>query len=417
MDIAFEIAAGSVDITPETPLPLARFYDPHKPAAIRDDRLEANALVMRRSERLCVFLSYDLIYVSAELREAVASELAGLVASEDLFVNASHTHFAPPTDRHLPGMGPVSDAYMMRLAKLGAGLVKGLLAQPAQPAALHYSEAGASDHSINRRLKVFGLGRSIPPLRTRWEMRPNPLGSYDDIVRMILVRGADGAVKAICWEYSCHPVCFPHTDRISTDYPGVVRRALRAVYGPVPVIFWQGFSGDVRPRTVRPSSRGRFGFTQPPAFQNFDDAGWGKWSNGLAERVVEISRMAARTVTGDIRSKRWRVRLRELGPDSGGRDLTIQEVAVGDSLHIFGISAEVSSGYVRELAQARARATVIPVGCIDGVPGYLPTSEMVPQGGYEAKGFMKLFRVRGRYRRDVSDRVRRLIFDNGLTQA
>ena len=127
--------------------------------------------------------------------------------------------------------------------------------------------------------------------------------------------------------------------------------------------------------------------------------------------------MAARTVTGDIRSKRWRVRLRELGPDSGGRDLTIQEVAVGDSLHIFGISAEVSSGYVRELAQARARATVIPVGCIDGVPGYLPTSEMVPQGGYEAKGFMKLFRVRGRYRRDVSDRVRRLIFDNGLTQA
>lgn len=416
MDMAFESAAGSVDITPDTPLPLARFYDPHKPAAILEDRLEANALVLRRDGHVCVFLSYDLIYVSAELREAVASALAGHVASENLFVNASHTHFAPPTDRHLPGMGPVSDAYMARLAALGAGLVKDLLAQVAQPAALTYRQADASDHSINRRLKVFGLGRSIPPLRTRWEMRPNPQGSYDDIIRLITVNGADGAVKAICWEYSCHPVCFPHTDRISTDYPGVVRQALRGQYGPLPVIFWQGFSGDVRPRTVQPASPGRFGTTRPPAFQNFNDEGWSKWSGSLARRVVEISRMAGRAIQGDIQSRRWRVPLRELGPDAGPRDLTAQEITIGD-LCIFGISAEVASGYVRDLAQARARATIIPVGCIDGVPGYLPTSEMVPQGGYETRGFMKLFRVRGRYSRDVSSRVRRLIFDRDRTPA
>jgi hypothetical protein len=80
---------------------------------------------------------------------------------------------------------------------------------------------------------------------------------------------------------------------------------------------------------------------------------------------------------------------------------------------VFGVSAELVVSYVERLRRLRASAVTIPVGCLDGVPGYIPTSEMVPQGGYEAATFMPLFGVRGRYRRDVSSIVERELFALG----
>lgn len=409
MDFAFRATAGSVDVTPQWPVPLGRFYDAHKPTTLSADPLEANAVVLSRGEEVCVFLSFDLMYVGTELREAIAARLAAQIGSERLFVSASHTHFAPATDRHLPGIGPVSDDYLAWVAERTAGLVGDLLAKPGRAASVSLTK-GMADHAINRRLRVLGLRRRFPPLWKHWEMRPNPQGPRDETIRMLVVHGESGAPLAICWGYGCHAVCYPHRDRFSADYPGVVRRALRAAYGPIPIVFWQGFSGDVRPRIVKPAERGRFGLMRPPAFDQFTDEGWERWSESLAERVVEISRGRGRPVKGGIRCARWTVPLAELGPRTEGRDLNVQEVMLGDDLRIFGISAEIVVGYVDVLARSRAPADVIPVGCIDGVPGYLPTSDMVAQGGYEAGGFMRLFRVRGGYRPDVTDAVERLVF-------
>ena len=61
---------------------------------------------------------------------------------------------------------------------------------------------------------------------------------------------------AVLWSYACHPVGFPARTRVSADFPGVVRRALRDAHGAeLPVLFLQGFAGDVRPRETGATTR------------------------------------------------------------------------------------------------------------------------------------------------------------------
>jgi hypothetical protein len=40
---------------------------------------------------------------------------------------------------------------------------------------------------------------------------------------------------------------------------------------------------------------------------------------------------------------------------------------------------------------------VIPVGCVGDVFGYLPVDTMVREGGYEARGFVRRFGLRGKF--------------------
>ena len=408
---AFAGLAGSVEITPELALPLAGYGRRHAPFAAISDALEANAVVIRSGDRVCVFLSLDLLYVGSGLRNRIAASIADRVASEDLFVSASHTHFAPASDPQLPMLGATSEAYVDFVTRRVAAMLDRLLrGAPAPVSVIHTT--GTADHSINRRLSVFGLGKDFPPLRTRVEMRPNPDGPRDESLRLLVLRGRGGAPIAVCWGYACHPVCFPRTNCISADFPGVVRRALRKNFGSIPVIYWQGFSGDTRPRTMRSASTGPLGIQRPSAFVPFSDDGWNEWSGSLAARVVEVAGAPGRTLAGEIRSRRWTVPLSELGPDSAGRDLSIQEIALGPDFSVFGISAELVSAYSSLLIRARGASDVIPVGCLDGVPGYIPTGDMVPQGGYEARGFMKLFGVTGEFRQDVTKIVDATIFQS-----
>ena len=44
---------------------------------------------------------------------------------------------------------------------------------------------------------------------------------------------------------------------------------------------------------------------------------------------------------------------------------------------------------------------VLPIGCIDGVFGYLPTAAMLGERGYEDSGFMEPFGLAGRFRPEL----------------
>ena len=58
-------------------------------------------------------------------------------------------------------------------------------------------------------------------------------------------------------------------------------------------------------------------------------------------------------------------------------------VTLGEQFAIAGISAEPVVEYVPLLRAIFSGKTVIPVGYTDGICGYLPTSEMLVEGGME----------------------------------
>jgi hypothetical protein len=309
----------------------------------------------------------------------------------------------------LPRLGATAPAYLEMIVDHVCDMLERLLEVVPSPAAMRYA-TGVADHAINRRLATFALRRDFPFLKTRWEMRPNFSGPRDETIRVLSILDGNGARLAICWSYACHPVCFPQHDRVSADFPGVVRRILREIYGALPILYWQGFSGDVRPCCIATPKPAILGWRSPPAFGRFTQDQWNRWSGTLGERVAETAALTGCGISGNITCRRWSLSLEQLGLVAPGRSLTVQEVTFGDVLSIVGISAELVSEYIAPLISSRAPMDVIPIGCIDGVPGYVPTDAMVVQGGYEAKGFMPLFCVSGRYRSNVSEIITRRLF-------
>lgn len=90
------------------------------------------------------------------------------------------------------------------------------------------------------------------------------------------------------------------------------------------------------------------------------------------------------------------------------RALTVQRLSIGD-LALLGVSAEPVSGYAHALIAERG-GTVVPVGCIDDVSGYAPTSRVLREGGYEGAAFAAHFGL-GKPRPEFETLLRRQMAD------
>jgi len=373
-------AAGSVDITPRAPLPLAGYAGRLAPFAGVADPLEANVLVCRGAARTTVLVTFDLLFVGELLRRRLEAELAREVLPVDLFLTASHTHFAPATDPTLPQLGVVDGAYVAGLADRVAQLVRRLLVAPMQPLRLGIGGC-RSELSVNRRLAGWRLTRRFPFLRHAVWMAPNPAGPVDRQVRVARI-GAD----VVAWTFACHPVFLPRNDQVSADFIGFVRAALRRAFGEkTTVLFWQGFSGNIFPSFVRSMQtlgnrlrRKLLGHT--PAVRA--DV-WRRWARILADQVVAAAReirtqAAVRTVT----SRCHQIPAESLIPGSATpKQIGAQVVDFGDALRVVGVTAEPVVEYVPLFETLFGPRPVFCVGCVDSVVGYVPTAPMVAEGG------------------------------------
>ena len=392
--------AGTADITPQAAVPL--FGSGLRTGDFQGiaDPLEANALVLRQDDQGLVFVSLDLAFVGQELRSSLLSRLQGALADESLFLAASHTHFGPATDSRRPRLGRMSPAYIEQLSDQIGNLVARLLRGVPQPVIIDYVH-GEADHAINRRL------------RTPWHLSrrglllgavvgaPNPAGPRDESVHLLRIRRPDGEPLAAIWSYACHPVSFPRPREISADYPGRVRLRLRHDIGQeLPVLFWQGFAGDVRPRelarvtTVRARARR---IVLGPRFGRFTSHEWEAWADSLAARVAEIaSRPPGKSVGGPVRARRVSRPLAEfVSGASDARTVVFHGIVLADHVAIIGISAEVVTEYGALVRREFSQYLTIPVGYIDEVYGYLPTARMLEEGGYEVSWFLESFELEG----------------------
>src|SRR5262245_28226795 len=94
------VRAGSIDITPQVAAPLVGFAGRNSPFQGVRDQLELNAVVATVRGKCVAFVTIDTLFASNELAGIIESELRRTfdVASADVVVAASHTHFAPAID-------------------------------------------------------------------------------------------------------------------------------------------------------------------------------------------------------------------------------------------------------------------------------------------------------------------------------
>jgi hypothetical protein len=399
MDRDVAIAAGSADITPTNPVILGGYNKRMAPFTAIADRLEANALVIEGGGRKALIVSTDLLYPGELLRKGLLEALK--VNENELFLCASHTHFAPMTAPLMPRLGVPDGGYVRFVIDRIGSLVRSI-EDAGIPCYATYHE-GVLNHSMNRRLRCRRLTHK--GLTHGIGLGPNPFGPRDENVRLLKFCTKERPV-ALVWNYTCHASDFFDRQRVSAAYPGVVRARLRSELGKIPVLFLQGFSGNVRP-PFRGISDGPKGLLRRvlrgPQFKKAPTKPeWQEWSNSLAESVASFARAPHCLLR--IRpplTRRTEVPEKEFAIGGEGSKSMFWHLIDCGEFRLVGINAEPVVEYRQLIAKYLAGVPFLNAGCLDQTHCYLPTDDMILEGGYEVEDFRHLFDFKPHFRRAV----------------
>src|ERR1700678_1395612 len=402
----FLISSGSVDITPRRPLMLGGFYKRTAPFTSVASRLEANVLLIRGPSSSVTIVSTDLLYVGETLRAQLVKNLRLAERGEELFLCASHTHYAPMTAPSIPHLGIADDEYVQFVASQITTLIKSIEHKGERCVCTY--RIGNADHSMNRRLVRSRLTRS--GFARSSGFGPNPKGDRDESVRIVEFSKPGGDPSAVIWNYACHPTDFPDLLQVSAEYPGIVRSRLRSQLGDIPVLFLQGFSGDVRP-PFSGTSGGLAGLARRilvgPQFRQPLIREWEAWSNSLAESVASFAQSSGRTLKIDsLMLKRIEVPENDYAAGGSGNKSLVWHLIDCGGLRIVGINAEPVVKYRRLLEEFFSNGEpLLTVGSLDQPVCYRPSDNMIAEQGYEVEGFRSLFNFDARFQNRLQGAV------------
>lgn len=378
-----------------------------------------------RGQKDFILVNGDLLCFSTDLCEELKTWVERKWGIERKFMslNATHTHSVPHLGDLRDG-GTEHPGYR----EFVIGNVKEGIQQAYQDlrlATLSFSTV-KSDLCINRRKRVWTLSKSgTPGLKRVSANRPNREGPVDDDLAILkIVRGEE---VAFLISMGCH-ANLVNGPVITSDFPGRLRLALEdGMDRPVKVFFLQGFGGNVRPNvlTEKPSF-----WTNPKGWvvetvegRSFEkratEAKITEVGKHLARKVLSVPPEHYQAIEGDIQVSESEVHL-SLQPNPGhpaaagtgqtstnrgsdvGSDgqaprarlsvsITIKRIRLGSEVSLISIPAEVFCEYSLEIKKLLSPEMVFPLGCSDGMVGYLPTGKAMQEGGYECERAYRLF--------------------------
>ena len=393
------IAATTITITPNHAVDIAGLGSPAPVSSGIDDPLDCTILVINTpgSDPL-MLVALDLLYPGGPLRDRLERALAQWLPAENLLVFSSHTHAGPATDPTKPLLGRVSPHYLKSLTEQVLDAATSTLGQSRQDAACKVFTTKC-ELAVNRRERApINVSRS--GLRFGVEVTgSDPDGPVDPaIITAVLTNTDSGEPLAVVWNYACHPVGYPDSTRVTAHFPGVVRSRLREYFASpdLPVLFIQGFSGDLRPRatsTMRPSARKGLRWLITPGYNRFTPQDYGRWTTQLGDLVIGSLATVGTAVTGTgYSSARFRLDRTEFVTGSASSAaVTFASTTIGDDLRIVGVSAEPVMAYADWVRSRSRQRFVMLGGCMDDVFGYAPVARMLGQGAYEDRGFCPSF--------------------------
>jgi hypothetical protein len=348
----------------------------------------------------------DMIGMSWQMTSRFRYELSSVtgIPFEAIVMNFSHTHSGPmsgfegyATTVEKP---PALEAYELGLLPRTASMVLGAI-DNLQPVRVRVCR-GHSEVGINRRRRntdgSMGMG-------------PN-LGGYMNTDLWILDLVSDHG-RCVLFNYGCHPVMVYGFawDGISADFPGVCRNRLMASLGQnTHAQFIQGLAGNVRPRRLADLAKGTFRKSTPEDVvatggRLADDVlaamDGGGQSLELDLSCVSGFVMAPRDQDAILPLSHWEILAsredeleRNLGHYWVARfqsgvppvrflpwDVGLIRLAKGHT--IAWLANEVFAEWLPYLRKWLDEPNLIAWGyCQDG-RNYMPTDEILPEGGYE----------------------------------
>ncbi|MDP1760158.1 MAG: neutral/alkaline non-lysosomal ceramidase N-terminal domain-containing protein, partial [Candidatus Woesebacteria bacterium] len=201
-----------------------------------EGNLTARAMAVNSGEKTVVIVNVDVCGLNDTFTGLVKQEIyqKNHLPASAVFINSTHTHFAPVSQNWLtwqePNQRPDS-IYLYSIVRNGILNAIDNALKTMVPAELYFGR-GSTDIGYNRSLKDH------PEL-------------YDSAVDVIKVDYTDKKAQSYMFLTACHPV-FSTAGKlhytISANYPGVARKLVEERTGTTNSLFLQGTAGDINPK-------------------------------------------------------------------------------------------------------------------------------------------------------------------------
>ena len=198
--------------------------------------LSARAMAIRKGKTTVVIAGVDVCGFDYSFTQSIKHEISQrkAIPVEAIMINASHTHFAPVTQKwptwvtqnQLP-----DSLYLNQVVRKGIIQAIEEALDRMEPSYLYFGR-DTTDIGYNRSLK-------------------NELAVYDHAVDVLKVTSTDGQIKSLLFLTGCHPVFTDPTSgsyTVSANFPGYARDVIEEKTGTINSIFLQGCAADINPK-------------------------------------------------------------------------------------------------------------------------------------------------------------------------
>ena len=421
------VGGAKVDITPELPIRLAGYQSRLAEATRVETPLSARALAIGSdADGPVVIVTADVIAVSETMSDAVAAAVRAKhpgLTRERIAVCATHQHTGPAIAGTIPFMfsrdlPAEENARIERYAaRLQEKLIEVALAALAdrRPARLAWAQ-GTAEFAVNRRLIVDGKHTGY---------KATPGGPVDHALPVLRAVDAQGAVRAVLVNYACHCTTLKGGDNyVHPDWAGEAAKRIEGRHaGAVALVaIGCGADADPQPRGLPAvATNGGAVADEVARVMAGEMRALGRVTHAAFRRIeLPLGRVVPRAelearLTGKANVAYAAAQfLRQL--DAGKPLPSIVPYPVqawafdGDFAMVF-LGGEVVAEYALRLKRELGVSRLWVNAYANHVPCYIPSRQVLKEGGYEAEAAMDYYGWPTRLAEDTEDRIVRTVHD------
>ncbi len=419
-----EIGVGRVDITPGEQIRLAGYSDRDKPFDGVKMKLWADGIVFGDKDDLHFLLTVDLVGIPGRITREVRDSLSRILDVENLQLSicSAHNHSAPTIGNLIAHYHNPLKEWELAAAALYADELRSKLIEVALKAYKNREECSISvaygevDFAVNRRLHL------------------NPDGRTDHSLPVMRIVNKDGVVKAVMVNYACHAVTHgPENNYVDGDWVGEAKIQIEQHHPGAIAMVTIGCGADQnsspRMNTKNPELNFEYTFNQgkkiadeverliniKKAWKNIDNAPNG---NLIFKTLYFANKPNIRKLANDASGSGRTANYSKLILDRMARgeldmefQYPIQVWNFGNDYSMIFLGGEVVVDYGLMLKSILGKENVWINGYSNDIQCYIPTRQILNEGGYEAWGAMIGYERPSPLKPEVEETIMQGVFD------
>lgn len=411
-------------ITPDEPVMQCGFAArTHKSEGVHDDTWATLLLLQDDKRETAALISLDVLYGNRSFADGAKAALREHYGLTQVIINYSHTHGsvrlggeplntepqgqAGDTDGFPWTSGSMADSREMMVAYYRR-VLQALLDMTDE--GLHSLAAGRI--ALCRGQSRFGISRRYPLPDGSVAWRPyDSAKAMDPDLFLLKCEDMEGHLTALVYQYACHPTTLGSDNYLITaDYPGVVRRILEENHPGLTTLFLQGCGADIKPRVTADGDR-----FKSCTYDEMETAAAGlaaEIEGYLAEDTwrgldldLAFSQDDIRLFAEAWRPQQWQALLenpdepdyiktavRQHAASPEGRSpyfpFTVLVLRLDRQTCLVALENEMVNEIGKKIKHLFAQDLLV-LGYSNSVTCYIPTRQILQQGGYEGDSFKR----------------------------